>query len=260
VSTLSKRTIDLSPSEKRAFLAQLLRKKARASKSYPLSFAQQRLWFLDQMVPGTPLYNVPLAARLTGPLNVEALQKSLNAVVRRHDVLRTTFTTGADGTPVQVVAPGFTLRLSVIDLCDISGEAQENKVRQLAVEEAQRPFDLARGPLVRGTLLRLGERQHILLLTLHHIISDGWSLGVLMRDAMGLYEAFATGCPSALPDLPIQYGDYAVWQRQWLGGEVLETQLDYWKRRLAGATPALDLPTDYPRPGRSDLPRCSPSF
>jgi amino acid adenylation domain-containing protein len=248
VSTLSKRTADLSPGEKRELLAQLLRKKTRASRSYPLSFAQQRLWFLDQMVPGRPLYNVPLAARLTGPLNLEALQKSLNAVVRRHDVLRTTFTTGADGSPVQVVASGFSVRLGVIDHRDICGEEQESNVQHLAVEAAQRPFDLARGPLLRATLLRLGDQQHILLLTLHHIISDGWSLGVLMRDAMAFYEAFATDRLCALPNLPIQYGDYAVWQRQWLRGEVLETQLDYWKRRLAGATPTLDLPADYPRP------------
>jgi amino acid adenylation domain-containing protein len=248
VSTLTKRTADLSPRQRRELLAEILRKKARAAKSYPLSFAQQRLWFLDQMVPGTPLYNVPLAARLTGPLDVGALQKSLNAVVGRHEVLRTTFTTGADGDPIQVVTPSSTVSLPIVDLCDRSGPEQESRIRELVVEEARRPFNLAHGPLLRATLLRLGDRQHVLLLTLHHIISDGWSLGVLMRDAMGFYEAIAIGRPGEVPDLPIQYGDYAIWQRQWLEGEVLETQLDYWKRQLASAAPTIDLPTDYPRP------------
>src|SRR5262249_42047998 len=154
-----------------------------------------RLWFLNQMDPGSPVYNVPLAARLTGPLDAVALEKSLNGVVRRHDILRTTFRATEDGATAQVAAPGLALRLAFIDLRGTSGEEQEGKVRRLAAEEAQRPFDLARGPLVRATLLRLDDREHVLLLTLHHIVSDGWSLGVLMRDAMGLYEAFATGRP-----------------------------------------------------------------
>jgi hypothetical protein len=239
---------NLSSEEKRAALAQLLRKKARGRKSFPLSFAQQRLWFLDQMNPGAPVYNVPLATRLTGPLDAGAFERALQAVVHRHDTLRTTFATGEGGAPVQVVAPELSLPLPVTDLRAVPGEGQEGVVRRLAVEESQRPFDLARGPLVRATLLRLADREHVLLFTLHHIVSDGWSLGVLLRDTMGFYEAFTTGRDPTLPGLPIQYADYAAWQRQWLRGEVLEKQLDYWKRRLAGATPALDLPTDHPRP------------
>src|SRR5215212_2627190 len=242
MSTLTRPVTELSADEKRAMLAQLLRKRAGGARSFPLSFAQQRLWFLDQMVPGLAAYNVPLAARFSGPLDLDAFAQSLNALVRRHDVFRTTFTVGPDGAPVQVVGPAMNLPLPVTAVCD-GGDVQ-----RLAAEEAQRPFDLAHGPLVRANLLRLGDREHVLLLTLHHIISDGWSLGVLLRDVMGFYEARTTATPSTLPDLPIQYGDYAVWQRQWLQGDVLERQLGYWKGRLDGATPTLDLPTDHPRP------------
>jgi hypothetical protein len=248
VSTLSSRTENLSSEQKRVFLAQLLRKKAQERKSFPLSFAQQRLWFLDQMSPGAPVYNVPLACRITGPLAVGALEGALQAVVRRHDTLRTTFVTEEGGVPVQLVAPELSVPLLAVDVSTPPGKEPESEVRRLAVEEAQRPFDLAHGPLVRATLLRLGEQEHVLLLTLHHLISDGWSLGVLLRDVLAFYEGFTTDSTPALPELSIQYGDYAAWQRRWLQSGVLQKQLDYWKGRLAEAPPMLELPTDHARP------------
>ena len=213
----------------------------------PLSFAQQRLWFLDQLEPGSPLYNVPAAVRLRGTLDIEALKRSLNEVVRRHEVLRTTFPT-ENGRPRQVITPQLTLELQLIDLGHWPGDRREAQAQRLAADIAQQPFDLARGPLVRAMLLRLAETEHIALLTMHHIVTDGWSIEVLVREMSALYRAFVAGLPSPLPELPIQYADYAHWQRQWLQGEVRQQQLSYWRERLAGATGALDLPTDRPRP------------
>ncbi|MBV9124651.1 MAG: amino acid adenylation domain-containing protein, partial [Planctomycetes bacterium] len=212
----------------------------------PLSFAQQRLWFLDQLEPGHPFYNIPAALRLTGALDVTALERSLAEIVRRHEVLRTTFAV-EDGRPVQAIAPELTLSLPVVDLSGLPAAECESEVRRLAWEEAQRPFDLTRGPLERVTLLRLGDREHVLLLTLHHIVADGWSIGICLRELAALYTAFTSGRPSPLPELPIQYADFARWQRQWLQGDILDNQLAYWKERLAGV-PALELPTDRPRP------------
>ncbi len=242
MSTLSKPVAELSADEKRAMLAQLLRKKAGGARSFPLSFGQQRLWFLDQMVPGLAAYNVPLAARFSGQLDIDAFAASLNALVRRHDVLRTTFMAGPDGVPVQVVSPALNLEMPVSSVRD------DDEVRRLATVEAQQPFDLKRGPLIRARLLRLSELEHVLLLTLHHIVADGWSLGVLLTDLMAFYEAKTTASRAVPTDLPIQYGDFAVWQRQSLQGDSLDRQLAYWKQRLAGATATLDLPTDHPRP------------
>ncbi|MDQ3652504.1 MAG: amino acid adenylation domain-containing protein [Acidobacteriota bacterium] len=220
----------------------------RAEKNLvPLSFAQQRLWFLDQLKPGSPFYNVPKAMRMSGALNVEALQRTLETLVARHESLRTTFAS-VESKTVQVITPSLSLGLPVVDLSDLSESEREVEALRLAAEEAFRPFDLARGPLVRATLLRLGREDHVLLLTLHHIISDGWSMGVLFRELGALYEAFSQGRPSPLRELPIQYADYAVWQREWLRGEVLEKQLSYWKRQLGDNLPVLDLPTDHPRP------------
>jgi amino acid adenylation domain-containing protein len=212
----------------------------------PLSFAQQRLWFIDQLEPGNSAYNFPAAVRLKGPLNVVALEQSVNEVVKRHEALRTTFAT-VDGRPVQVIAPTLTVRPPVVNLQDLLASEQEAEVRRLVIEEAQRPFNLARGPLLRITLLRLAEEEHVGLLTMHHIVSDGWSTGILIRELALLYEAFSCGRSSPLPELPIQYADFAHWQREWLQGEVLETQLGYWKRQLLDA-PLLELPTDHPRP------------
>jgi amino acid adenylation domain-containing protein len=212
----------------------------------PLSFAQQRLWFLDQLEAGSS-YNVPLALRLTGALDVEALEASLNEIVKRHEALRTSFSV-VDGRPRQVIADGLRLSIRRTDLRSHVEAEREHEVLRRAREEARLPFDLAHGPLVRATLLQLGQAEHVVLLTMHHIISDGWSLGVLFRELSNLYGAFLEGRPSPLPNLPVQYADFASWQREWLKGDVLALQLDYWRQRLAGPLAVLELPIDHPRP------------
>jgi non-ribosomal peptide synthetase component F len=208
----------------------------------PLSFAQQRLWFIDQLDPGSPLYNVPVALRVEGPLDAAVLARCLTEIVRRHEALRTVFA-AQDGAPVQVIRPAEPFLLSLVDLSDRSDLA-----RALVQEEADRPFDFARDPLLRGVLLRLAEGDHVLALTMHHIASDGWSMGILVREVAALYAAFAAGRPSPLPELPVQYGDFALWQRSWLHGETLEQEIAFWRDQLAGLPPFLDLPTDRPRP------------
>ncbi|WP_375773015.1 amino acid adenylation domain-containing protein [Archangium gephyra] len=213
----------------------------------PLSFAQQRLWFIDQLEPGGFTYNVPLAAKLKGPLEVAALERSLSALVQRHEALRTTFPQ-EEGRPVQRIAPELGLALRVESLEGVPQAEREAAVRRRVEEEARRPFDLERGPLLRVELLRLGVDEHVLLLVMHHAICDLWSLGVLERELSVLYAAFSGGGAHALVALPVQYADYAAWQREWLKGEVLEEQLAWWKQALAGAPPALELPTDWPRP------------
>jgi len=212
-----------------------------------LSFAQQRLWFFDQLEPGLSAYNIPAAVRLKGPLNLAALEQSLNEIVKRHESLRTTFGK-VEGRPMQAIAPTLTINLPVVDLRKLPAGERETEVRRLVTAEAQRPFDLSQGPLLRGTVLRLGDEEHVGLLTMHHIVSDGWSTGILIREMATLYVAFCAGGSSPLPTLPIQYADFAHWQRQWLQGEVLETQIAYWKEQLAGAPALIDLPTDHPRP------------
>ena len=212
--------------------------------SVPLSFSQQRLWFLDQLEPNSSVYNVSRAWRLTGRLNVDALRRAIEAIINRHEVLRSTFTV-VNGEPFQVVVPASSVPLSFVDLQALS--SPEREAEELALREGKLPFDLARGPLFRVKLLRLAEEEHVLLLTLHHIVTDGWSLGVLHRELDTLYEAFSVGKPSPLPDLQFQYGDYALWQRGWLQGDTLEKQLTYWKRQLAGL-PVLELPIDRQRP------------
>nr|WP_227028209.1 non-ribosomal peptide synthetase [Corallococcus soli] len=216
---------------------------------HPLSFAQQRLWFIDQLDPGSPLYNMPTALRLSGTVDVPRLQQTFDALVQRHESLRTTFETH-DGEPLQRIHPAPAQSLFVVDLTSLPHDAREAEVLRLASEDALRPFDLASGPLVRITLVKVDVNEHVLLLCLHHAISDGWSIGVLVREVIALYEAFRQGLPSPLPPLPVQYADYAVWQRNWLQGDALETQLGWWKRQLAGAPQALALPTDKPRPPR----------
>jgi len=212
---------------------------------FPLTFAQQRLWFLDQLQPGGSSYSVPWSIRMTGKLDADALERSLNEIVRRHEVLRTTFSVD-DGQPVQIVSETLQLSLPIVDLSQSAD--REEQAKQAALEEAQHPVDLKNGPLVRGKLLRLGPEDHVLLLTLHHIIFDGWSRRILVRELAALYETFCAGKPSPLPDLPLQYADYAVWQRKSLQGKNLEKQLTYWKQQLAAAPATLDLPTDRPRP------------
>ncbi|MDH3600087.1 MAG: amino acid adenylation domain-containing protein, partial [Candidatus Tectomicrobia bacterium] len=212
----------------------------------PLSFAQQRLWFLDQLGSGDA-YNMPLALQFQGPLDVDALHQALSGIVRRHESLRTTFRSEA-GTLYQMIHPPAPVALPVVELQPLSDEAQATEVPRLAREEAIRPFNLAADCMLRGTLLRQSSQVYVLLLTLHHIATDGWSMGVLVRELSRLYEAFTQGLPSPLPDLPLQYADFAHWQRQWLQGEVLAQHLAYWRAQLSGAPPLLDLPTDRPRP------------
>jgi len=215
----------------------------------PLSFAQQRLWLLDRLVPGSALYNIPLAVRIDGRLDAGTLRRSLTEIVRRHEALRTVFVEHDDGTLVQVVRPAGRAPLSEIDLRALGPEAAALLgAGSLAAAAARRPFDLARGPLWRALLLRLGGSDHLLVLNFHHGVCDGWSLGVLMEELPALYRAFAAGLASPLPELPVQYADFAAWQRQWLAGELLAAQLAFWQRRLAGAPPLLDLPSDRPRP------------
>jgi amino acid adenylation domain-containing protein/non-ribosomal peptide synthase protein (TIGR01720 family) len=257
MSDLAKRIADLSP-EKRALLLQRLGEKStsvfkeaippRADRSsFPMSFAQQRMWFLHQLDPDSSAYNIAATVRLMGKLNVMALEQSLNEIIRRHEILRATFVT-VKGEPVQIVATELKLHLPVVDLQGLPETEREETALRLATQEAQHRFDLTCGPLIQLRLLRLGAEDHILLLTMHHIISDGWSIGVLIREVASLYTAFSTGKPSPLAEPPIQYSDYAGWQREWLQGERLETQLAYWKRQLGGGLPVLELPADRPRP------------
>ena len=215
----------------------------------PLSFAQQRLWFFDQIEPGLPAYNMPAALGIRGPLNLAALEQSLNEIVRRHESLRASFGQ-LEGRPVLAIASVLTIALPVVDLRKLPAKEQEAEVRRLVTAEALRPFDLSQGPLLRGTVVRLADEEHVGLLTMHHIVSDGWSAGVLIREAATLYVAFCAGRPSPLPELSVQYADFAHWQRQWMQGDVLESQLTYWRRQLAGAPAFVDFPTDRPRPPR----------
>ena len=236
-----------SSDEKRALLAQLLEKKARAPKRAPLSLGQERLWFIDQLTPGNSAYNMFAAVRLKGDFNVTALEKSFNEIIRRHEILRTSFPS-LDGTPVQVIAAAATLTLPLFDLSSLPEEEREAEAKRLAQEESHRPFVLAEAPLLRATVLRLGDQEHAVLVTMHHIVSDGWSLDIFMREMRILYQAFRAYQDSPLAELPLQFSDFAKWQREWLRGEVLESLLSYWKSKLEGIPLLLNLPTDHPRP------------
>jgi amino acid adenylation domain-containing protein len=218
-----------------------------AGPEFPLSFAQERLWFLDQLMPGAATYNMPAALGLRGRLDVRALAATLAGLTARHETLRTTFAVRG-GQPVQAIAPPAAPALPLVDLGGLAAAARGREVRRLAAGEASRPFDLAAGPLLRATLLRLGALEHAALFTLHHIISDGWSVGVLVSEVAALYSAAVLGTPPALSPLPIQYRDFAVWQREWLTGAPLAAQLAWWRERLAGAPALLELPLDRPRP------------
>ncbi len=213
----------------------------------PLSFAQQRLWFIDQISPDSAAYNMLEALRLDGSPNIAALEQSLSELIRRHEILRTTFPT-VDGKPIQLIAPPTPLTLPIHDLQGLSSEEQTDQIRRIAIGEASKPFNLAVGPLVQFTLLQLSYQEYVLLLKMHHIIYDGWSLNIFFGELSQLYEAFTQKLPYPLAELPIQYADFAVWQRQWLTGEVLERQLNYWRQQLAEAPLVLELPTDKPRP------------
>lgn len=249
----------LSLEEKRALVARLLRKRAKALDAFPLSYAQERLWFLDQLQPGTATYNIPMALRFPGPLDVQALAWSFNEIVRRHEILRTTFAT-QNGEAVQIIASDLALPLPVNDLEDRPAEEREAIAERLAREEARRGFDLGHGPLIRVSLLRFGPQDHMLLLTMHHIIGDGWSFGILFRELTTLYQAACRGDRSPLPPLRIQYADFAVWQRKWLTEARLAKQVEYWRQKLTGAPAELGLPTDRPRPAEQSHAGMTLSF
>jgi len=247
----------LSP-EKRRLLALLLKEKntdssqptvtgtipqRNTSKPIPLAFNQEGLWFLDQMElgVGSANYSIPGITRLKGALDVDAIEQSLGEILRRHEALRTSFQMQEDGTPFQVISPVCPLTLPVIDLEELPETRREVEALKIATKEVQKPFDLAHGPLFRAILLRLSMDDHLLVLNIHHIIADGWSMGVFTRELTTLYEAFSTHMPSSLPDLPIQYADFAVWQREQLRGEFLKTQLAYWKQQLGTGHHVLNL-------------------
>ena len=213
----------------------------------PLSFAQQRLWFLHRLEPDIPFYNMPVAFRLYGQLNVPALEQCFNELIRRHEVLRTTFAE-LDGQAVQVVEPEMQLRIDLDDVRALTTLAAGLEVERLVRADARRPFNLETGPLVRVRIVRTGEEEYLVVLVVHHIVADGWSMGVMVREVAALYEAYAQGKESPLAELPIQYADFAHWQREWLQGDVLASQLDYWRKELAGAPAVLELPGDRPRP------------
>ncbi|KAF3886562.1 MULTISPECIES: non-ribosomal peptide synthetase [Nostocales] len=269
MDNINQKIAALSP-EKRALLELKLKKNKMSdaktqqtiprrtnTSSAPLSFAQQRLWFLEQLEPDCSLYHIPHALKLQGNLNVNILQQSLDAIVNHHEVLRTNFI-ARDGEPIQVVGEPRSVELEVIDLKDCPSSDKPGTacakgdratiVQRLVQERMQRPFNLISDLMLRGCLLQLSPQEHILLLIMHHIATDGWSMSIFCEQLTALYQAFINGKSNPLPKLPIQYADYAVWQRQWLSGEVLENQLNYWKQQLTGATPVLELPTDRPRP------------
>ncbi|BAZ14314.1 amino acid adenylation domain-containing protein [Calothrix sp. NIES-4071] len=257
MSNLSQRIANLSP-EKLALLQQRLIKKdntsvaqkiiprRKTSEPCPLSFSQQRLWFLNQLEPLSP-FNISIAVRLDGTLNLQALQQTLNAIVARHEALRTNFVS-VDENPIQVIAEIQTVKITLIDLSELCNTDPEAEIEQILKKETQYPFNFSSDLMLRSTLLRLSEEEHILLLVMHHVASDGWSVGILYKELAGFYEAFLTGNPSPFPELPIQYADFAHWQRQWLSGDTLQTQLNYWKQQLKEAPTILSLPTDKPRP------------
>jgi amino acid adenylation domain-containing protein len=258
---VSGRLAGLSP-EKRELLETLLRRKrAQVAASaairprsgdegpLPLSFSQERLWLTDQFEPDNPAYNIPISLRFGGALDVAALRESLVTVRRRHESLRTRFEV-LEGRPVQVIDPPDGFAVPLVDLEGLPPERREEEVLRLAQEDATRPFDLRRGPVFRSVLVRLSGQDHALLSNVHHIVSDGWSTGVFSREVEGLYAALSAGRPAVLPPLPIQYADFALWQRRNLDGAALEAQLDFWRRQLAGLDPVLELPADRPRPPR----------
>ncbi|AGC42721.1 non-ribosomal peptide synthetase [Myxococcus stipitatus DSM 14675] len=213
----------------------------------PQSFAQQRLWFLDRLEPNSPLYNIALAMKLEGVLDVAALERAFNTVVRRHASLRTTFRQDEQGA-VQCIHPEVSLPLAVVDLTELSGAIRAQEVSRLVAQEGHRPFDLTKGPLLRVTLVKEGEGEHVMVVVVHHIVADGWSMGVMAREVEALYGAYVKGEEGKLEEVGLQYADYAVWQREWMKGEVLEEQLGWWRERLRGAPEVLEVPTDRARP------------
>ena len=233
-----------SPRDRRRELEALLRKKAEQSRTFPLSFVQQRMWVLDQLDPGNPVYIVPLAMRVRGALDVDALTRTLNELVVRHETLRTRIAV-VDAQAVQVVEAPASQKLAIVDLEHVDPARREAEAIARATAEVRRPFRLDQAPLLRVSLLRLSPVEHILVVALHHIISDDWSLGVLVREVAMLYQAFRAGRPAPLERLPIQYADYAAWQRQHVQGPTLQRLLDHWQPRMQNVPP-LELPADRP--------------
>ena len=264
MTNLEKLAETLSPN-KRQLLELLLKEKARKAEPAPakatpvkiprrekfspgpVSSAQQRLWFIDQLDPGTPAFNIPAAVRLLGSLDVKVLERCFDEIIKRHESLRTSFAAD-DGLPLQFIATALKFEIPIVDLRHLPEAERMAHVEKLVTSECQRSFDLTRAPLLRATLVVLGEQDHVLVMMMHHIIGDVWSVRVVMKELAALYEAFSAHQPSPLPELPIQYCDYATWQREWLQGEDLQSQLAYWKGKLSGMPEALDLPTDRPRP------------
>jgi hypothetical protein len=240
-------TVEPRGADGRLELQPIRRVKAEHGEGLPLSFAQQRLWVIDQLEPRSSAYNIPLAEVINGPLNVSALERSFNEILRRHESLRTTFKI-SKGQPVQVINEPRPLRLEVSDLSHWPAPERDSEADRQTHQEAQQPFDLVNGPLLRVRLLRLDEEEHLLLLTMHHIISDAWSMEIFIKELAALYDAFSHDRQAPLPELPLQYADFALWQREWLEGHVLDQQLTYWKQQLGGALPVLSLPLDRPRP------------
>ncbi len=256
--------------EYKAEIISLLQKHTHTAKTYPLlpvardtalplSFAQQRLWFLAQLEPDNSFYNIPKAVLFQGQLNIAFLEQSLNAIINRHEALRSNFII-QDGQPVQIIHPPRLWTLPVLDWQHLPENEQKLCWQQLAAKETQHPFDLAEELLIKATLVKLSETEHILLLCLHHIVADGWSIGIFVRELEAFYSTLDRGKTSPLPELPIQYADFAVWQRQWLQGDVLESQLAYWKQQLANAPTLLSLPTDRPRPAVQTFQGANQSF
>nr|UXE44170.1 linear gramicidin synthase subunit D [uncultured bacterium] len=219
----------------------------RRANSVPLSLTQEQMWFVDQLSPGNPSYNMAHAAHLKGVLKISLMERSINEIVRRHESLRTTFP-ALEGVPAQLIAPFRTIAMPIVDLAEVPQAEREAAALRIADQESQQLFDLSNGPLVRFRLLRLAEDEHVLIIAMHHIIGDGWSWGIFLRELASLYNAFSAGQPSPLMDLPLQYADFAVWQRRRLQGKALGNTLSYWKKQLEGAPSLLSLPTDYPRP------------
>lgn len=247
MTTALKTTQHDSGSSRRALLGERLRKLAGGPRQYPLSFAQQRLWFLDQLEPNSPLYNIAALVRLTGSVDTGALQTAINKIVARHDVLRTQFAAG-EGDPQQVILPHLEVPLAVVRVQGSTAEDRQTEISRLVVEEVRKPFNLRSAPLLRGTLLRLEENECRLVLVFHHIISDEWSLKVFFSELAACYKSAVSGQPLVLPALALQYADYSEWQRKWLTGPVLEEQLAYWRKQLEGNPAATELPSDRPRP------------
>ncbi|MBW4490249.1 MAG: amino acid adenylation domain-containing protein [Trichocoleus desertorum ATA4-8-CV12] len=259
MNDLAKRIAALSPEQRKLFEQRLKQQKEQSSQaltiprrqsgnSLPLSFDQERIWFFEQLEPNSCLYNMPFAVRLEGALNAIALQQSFSAIMQRHESLRTTFTT-QEGQPIQVIHPMLDCELVLREICDFPtpDQSPESAIASFLLQESQRPFDLAHGPLLRAVLLTINPTQHVLLVVLHHLIADGWSRGVFIEELAAFYQAFNRQLPASLPELPIQYGDVAVWQRQWQTSEAAKTQLTYWQQQLQDL-PILNLPTDKSRP------------